>query len=139
MPQTEKFPIGSRVGAKVPNGAGYKEVPMRVSGYDGLKGVIAVFLEDHGPWKKGQASVVSTKNLTPREEVKYIDGEPEDEGGQAIGWMELGGLSVSVTRAGDGAVLVQFERAPDYPEEYPVDVRVCMMRTGEDLWEGGID
>jgi hypothetical protein len=138
-----KFPIGSRVGARVEmhNGGGGKptavEVPMRVLGYEGLKFVIAQALQDAGNWKKGHVTVLPVKSLMPREEVKHIEGEPEDENGQAIGWMEMGGLSIALTRAGDGAVQVSLERAPDYPEEYPVTVRVSLMN-GEDLWEGDL-
>ena len=132
MPQTEKFPIGSLVTQK------NFDAPLRVVGYDGLKAVIVQLEQDYGDWKKGWVGIAQTKDLRRREEVKHIPGEPEDENGQAIGWMELGGLSVAITRAGDGAVLVQFERAPGYPEEYPVTVRVSMMKTGDDLWEGDI-
>jgi hypothetical protein len=133
-----KFPIGSRVGNRVVDGMTYKEIPMRVSGYDGLKNVIAVFLEDHGPWKEGQATVVSVKNLTAREEVRYIPGEAENDEGPAIGWMELDGLSVGLTRAKDGALLLSLERAPDCPQEQTVTVRVARSNRQHDVWEGDI-
>jgi hypothetical protein len=133
-----KFPIGSRVGGKVLNGATHKEVPMRVLGYDGLKGVIVEFLEDHGPWKKGQATLISAKSLTLREEVKFIRGEPEDDNGPAIGWLELGHLSVALTRDTDGALLVSLERAIIPADEESITVRVRKMPGSNDLWEGDI-
>lgn len=136
----EKFPIGSRVGARVVgatfDGTTIKEVPMRVTGYDGLKGVIVEFLQDHGPWKKGQMTIVSVKSLTAREEVKYIPGEPEDEDGPAIGWMELDGLSLALTRDQDGSLLVSVERAPDHDDS--VRVRVRKMPGSFNLWEGDL-
>jgi hypothetical protein len=78
------------------------------------------------------------KSLTLREEVKYIPGEAEDEDGPAIGWMELGGLSVGLTRASDGALLLSLERAPDYPKEWDVTVRVALSNRQHDVWEGDI-
>ena len=136
----EKFPIGSRVSGKVTmigEMDQQHEVPMRVLGYDGLKFVIVETLADAGTWKKGKVTLMPAKTLTLREEVKFIPGEPEDSDGAAIGWIELGGLSVALTRAGDGALLIALERAPDYPAEYDVTVRVARMN-GEDLWEGDI-
>jgi hypothetical protein len=141
MPEN-KFPIGSRVGARVEmhNGgaAVTHEVPMKVVGYDGLKFVIVEALADAGNWKKGKVALMPAKSLTLREEVKYIPGEAEDEDGAAIGWMELGGLSVALTRASDGALLLSLERAPDCPAEHPVTVRVARSNRQHDLWEGDI-
>ena len=135
MPQSEKFPIGSRVSGKLEGG----EVAMKVLGYDGLKDVIVETLENVGHWPKGHVRLMPTKSLTPREEVKHIPGEPEDGDGHAIGWMELGGLSVALTRASDGALLLSLERAPGYPEKHPVTVRVARSNRQHDLWEGDID
>lgn len=138
----DKFPIGSRVSGlmPVPNGitATY-EVAMKVLGYDGLKNVIVETLEEKGHWKKGHVTIVPAKSLRLREEVKHIPGEAEDGDGHAIGWMELGGLSVALTRDNDGALLVSFERSPDYSQEWDVTVRVRKMPGSEDLWEGDIE
>lgn len=139
---TQKFPIGSRVGAKVATGTypgmTHSEAALRVVGYDGLKGVIVQFLEAKGIWEKDQVTIMPAKNLSPREEVTHIHGEPEGEDGAAIGWMEMGGLSVALTRDRDGALLISFERAVDYPREHDVTVRVRRMPGSEDLWEGDI-
>lgn len=140
-----KFPIGSRVGSKVVAatfaGNQYEEVPMRVTGYDGLKGVIVEFLVDHGPWEKGQMTIVAAKSLTRREEVKHIPGEPENEEGPAIGWVELDGLSVGLTRSQDGTLLVSLDRSPDATTEDPIKVRVIPAANDtvdNILWEGEI-
>lgn len=137
----EKIPIGTRVTGRVDMAGleGPTEAVMKVVGYDGIKFVITEVLEDVGRWKKGHISVWPAKSLTPREEVKHIPGEAEDGDGPAIGWMELGGLSLALTRDNDGALLVSFERAPDYPENWDVTVRVRKMPGSEDLWEGDIE
>lgn len=133
MPQTEKLPIGSRVSGMVDTGRGAKEVAMRVRGYDGLKDVIVEVLEgDPSPWNK--VILMPAKDLTLREEVKHTQGEPEDGDGPAIGWIDLGGLSVSLTRDNDGTLLVIMERDPDC--EDPVTARVRKMPDGKDVWEG---
>lgn len=147
MPQTEKFPIGSRVSGKVEfiggpvRSAGNREVPMRVLGYDGLKFVIVEVLQDVGTWKKGKVALMPAKNLTLREEVKHIPGEPEEEGGHAIGWMELGGLSVALTRDHNGTLLIAIEKSPEAPEDLlPIPVRISKQDGGHpDLWEGVIE
>jgi hypothetical protein len=129
------FPIGSRVGGNTPNG----EVPMKVLGHHGTKGLIVEVLETISRWQAGQIIVVPVEQVIAREEVTYVPGEAEDGNGPAIGWMELGGLSVGLTRARDGALLLSLERAPDYPEDHPVTVRVARQNDGNnDLWEGDI-
>jgi hypothetical protein len=123
------------------------EVPLKVLGYHD-DGIIVEVLADYidpgtDPQElrhaKGDVFVAARINLIEREEVKFIPGEAEDEDGPAISWMELGGLSVALTRARDGAVLISFERAPGYPAEWDVTVRVALMNNGEDLWEGDIE
>ena len=135
-----KFPIGSRVSGPVHliGGAVINDVPMRVLGHDGLKSVIVKTLADADAWKKGTTVLMPVKNLTLREEVRYIPGEPEDENGPAIGWIELDGLSVALTRDSRGVLLVSMERAPGHPEESTVHVRVGLMNSSEDLWEGDL-
>jgi hypothetical protein len=119
-------------------GDGGREVPMKVLGYDGLKAVIVETLEAVGSWEKGKVTIMQVKSLTLREEVKYIPGEPEDENGPAIGWIELDGLSVALTRDSQGVLLVSMERAPGHPAVSPVHVRVGLMNNGGDLWEGDL-
>lgn len=138
----EKFPIGSRVSTEVDMiGAGRFEVPMRVIGYDGLKMVIVETLAEMGTWPKGLVTLMPTKILTAREEVKHIPGEPEDENGPAIGWMEMDGLSVGLTRSQDGTLLVSLDRSPDATTEDPIKVRVIPAANDTHdniLWEGEI-
>lgn len=134
----EKFPIGSRVSGRVDmiGGGGATDVPMRVLGYDGLKFVIVEVLQDVAAWKQGKVTLMPAKGLTSREEVKYIPGEPEDENGPAIGWMEMDGLSIALTRDQDGTLLVSVERAPDHDDS--VRVRVRKMPGSYNLWEGDL-
>jgi len=144
MPQSEKFPIGTRVSGNmpVPNGMSLKyEVAMRVLGYDGLKNVIVQTLEDKAHWKKGHVTIVPAKDLRLREEVKHIPGEPEDGDGQAIGWMELGGLSVALTRDRNGKLLIAIEKSPEAPEDLiPIHVRISKQDGAlPDLWEGEVE
>lgn len=137
----EKIRIGSRVSGlmPVPNGIAAKyEVAMKVLGYDGLKNVIVETLEERGHWEKGHVTIVPTKDLTLREEVKYIAGEAEDGHGPAIGWLELGHLSVALTRDTDGTLLVSLERAIMPADEPSTRVRVRKMPGSYDLWEGEI-
>ena len=137
----KRFPVGSRVGGIMTDG----EVPLKVLGHhDGavIVEVLADYPEPDEPGElrhgKGDVFVADTFNLIEREEVKYIPGEAEDDNGPAIGWMELGGLSIALTRARDGALQVALERAPAYPTQNDVTVRVSHMVTGIDLWEGDI-
>lgn len=137
----KKFPIGSRVGAQLDAAgtSGPREVAMKVLGYDGLKEVIVETLEPVGSWATGYVTLMPAISLTQREEVKYIPGEPEDENGSAIGWMELGGVSVALTRDSAGVLLISIERAPDTPEDAPpVRVQFAKMHNGTNLWEGDI-
>lgn len=133
---SKKFPIGSRVSGRLHEGP--RDVPMKVLGYDGLKYVIVEILEDVDVWAKGRVTLVQAKSLTLREEVKHITGEPEDGDGAAIGWMELGGLSVGLTRSErDGTLLVSLETAPS--QEDPVRVRIIPAHeTNGDIWEGEV-
>lgn len=136
----KKFPRGSRVSGIMADG----EVPLKVLGWhdDGvIVEVLADYPEPGGGLRHGQGDVfvAAQLNLIQREEVKYIPGEAEDDNGPAIGWMELGGLSLALTRDRDGALLVALERSPDYlPEKYPVTVRARKMPGSYDLWEGEI-
>ena len=140
---SSKFPIGSRVSGRVQliGGQPISDVPMRVLGYDGLKGVIVEVLADAHYWKKGHVALMPAKVLTLREEVKYIPGEPEDGDGPAIGWMELGGLSVALTRDRNGKLLIAIEKSPDASEDlFPISVRVSKQDGAiPDLWEGEVD
>lgn len=74
------------------------------------------------------------------EEVKMIPGDPESVEDQtpAIGWMELAGLSVCLTRSTqDGKLLVALESESGEP----LDVRVEAMKQGDEygtLWEGAL-
>ena len=137
----ERFPVGSRVGGIMTDG----EVPLKVLGHhDGavIVEVLADYPEPDEPAElrhgKGDVFVAAAINLIEREEVKYIPGEAEDENGPAIGWMEMGGLSIALTRARDGALQVALERAPEAANGRVVTVRVSHMVTGRDLWEGDI-
>ena len=138
----DKFPIGSRVTTEVDMaGIGRFEVPMRVKGYDGIKFVIVETLEEIGTWPKGLTSLMPIKVLTLREEVKYIPGEAEDDNGPAIGWMELGGLSVALTRDRNGKLLIAIEKSPEAPEDLiPIHVRISKQDGAlPDLWEGEVE
>lgn len=136
----ERYKIGQRVDGRTSDG----EVPLRVLGHTDDGGVIVEVLADapdlsyegETHYDKGEVFVAKTMDLIEREEVDLIPGEPETEESPAIGWMEMGGLSIALTRAGDGALLLSLERKPDYKN--PVDVRISRMRDGEDLWEGEI-
>lgn len=135
----KRFPVGSRVSGIMTDG----EVPLKVLGHHDeavIVEVLADYPEPEGGLRhgKGDVFVASAFNLIEREEVKYIPGEAEDDNGPAIGWMELGGLSIALTRARDGALQVALERAPEYPAQNDVTVRVSHMVTGKDLWEGDI-
>lgn len=137
----EKIPIGTRVTGNVDmsNLGGTTEAVMKVVGYDGLKFVIVEVLEDVGHWKKGHVTTFPTKSLTRREEVKHIPGDPEDENGPAIGWMELNGLSVALTRDHNGVLLIAIEKGPDSDPNESVHVRISKQHGGEpDLWEGDV-
>lgn len=123
------FPIGGRVSGDTPDG----EVPMRVLGYHGDKGLIVEVLADASSWKQGQVIVVPTLLVTAREEVKYTAGEPEDDKGPAIGWMDLGELSVGLTRdKSDGTLRVTLDSDGER-----VHVRVSQ-GISDYLWEGEV-
>lgn len=138
----KRFPVGSRVSGIMTDG----EVPLKVLGYHDEAVIVEVLADYIDPGTdpqelrhgKGDVFVASAFNLIEREEVKHIPGEAEDDNGPAIGWMELGGLSIALTRARDGALQVALERAPAYPAHNDVTVRVSHMVTGKDLWEGDI-
>jgi hypothetical protein len=143
MPLSEKFPIGSRVSGRIVLVGEMDrpyDIPMRVLGYDGLKSVIVETLEDAGTWRKGKVALIPTRDLSLREEVKFIPGEAQDGDGAAIGWMELGGLSVALTRDRNGVLLIAIEKAPDVTEDLlPIPVRISK-QDGEnpDLWAGQV-
>lgn len=68
------------------------------------------------------------------ESVKVIQGPDEDGCTPAIGWIELGGVSVALTRReSDGQILLSIEAQGE-----PVMVEVADMNNGFTLWEGKI-
>lgn len=132
-----KFEVGQRIGGVVRNG----EVPLKVLGFHN-DGVIVEVLKDHrvpdgAGYVQGQVFVADALNLIDREEVTFIPGDAETDAQPAIGWMELGGLSVCLTRASNtGVLLLALERAPG--QEEPVRVRVALLDGQQNLWEGEV-
>lgn len=134
-----QFEIGQRIGGVVRNG----EVPLKVLGFHN-DGVIVEVLRDYkvpqtegDGYKAGQVFVADAINLIDREEVKFIPGDPESDSQPAIGWMELGGVSVCLTRqSSSGILLLTLERAPE--QEEAVRVRIALLNQQEHLWEGDV-
>lgn len=130
----KRFPVGSRVGGIMTDG----EVPLKVLGHHHDDTVIVEVLADypepegglrHG---KGDVFVASAINLIEREEVKHTPGEAEDDNGPAIGWIDLGGLSVGLTRDSGGTLQVTLDS-----DGKRVQVRVSQ-GISNNLWEGDI-